>query len=543
MSRLDKILVTRPRRSGFPWRQRVQGDLEFGKLYPIFRRLMLPGDYFKISPRFQITFMPLVAPIMASIMAYVHYFFVPLRLLYKKVTDSEGDIAISQEAFRKWLSGGDNNDYSDEWPSVQGAGPLSLDDYMGFGNKTNYGDTAKPSSMWRRAYNSIYNYIYRNQNYQDEVDWDQSAVLRRNWRRDYITSVLPSRQRGPAVSLSSSFSISPIIWQGDLDPNMYILKLIATQKSGGNTNSFGFTATPLLGAQRSGGVYVRGDNPAPVVGTADSVSVNFNPSIPTGSQESWTPYAQAPSISFSIEDIRLANALQRWQELNMQSGIRYSELLMAHFGVAPSDALLQFPSYIGGMSSPVVVHQVTQQSSTDSTSPQGNLAGNAKCIGIGNNVVRYHAKEFGVIMGILSVMPRTFYQYGIGAEFRIRSRYDLPWPLMQNLGEQQVIGAELFASDNETDNKKVIGYQARWEHFRLADDYVCGRLRSDYSQPLDFWHLARKFDSLPEINGTFLQCNPDRRNFASQDQCEAVFDFCNHVRTVRPLTRYARPSL
>ena len=83
-------------------------------------------------------------------------------------------------------------------------------------------------------------------------------------------------------------------------------------------------------------------------------------------------------------------------DLTYQQGInrmwsrrtRYTEILRSHFGVVSPDARLQRPEYLGGSSSRILVHPVQQTSSTDATTPQGNLA--ALGIVTGKQIGRAH---------------------------------------------------------------------------------------------------------------------------------------------------------
>ena len=110
-------------------------------------------------------------------------------------------------------------------------------------------------------------------------------------------------------------------------------------------------------------------------------------------------------------------------ERNARAGARYTESLRAHFGVSPRDDRLQRPEYIGGSKTPVIVSEVLQTSSTDATSPQGNMAGHG--ISVASTFCgKYRATEHGIIMGIMSIMPRTMYQQGFDRSWLRRSRYD-----------------------------------------------------------------------------------------------------------------------
>lgn len=55
---------------------------DMGQLIPVMVDEVVPGDIFKIGNQSVIRMQPLVAPVLHEINAYVHYFFVPYRLLW-----------------------------------------------------------------------------------------------------------------------------------------------------------------------------------------------------------------------------------------------------------------------------------------------------------------------------------------------------------------------------------------------------------------------------------------------------------------------------
>ena len=89
----------------------------------------------------------------------------------------------------------------------------------------------------------------------------------------------------------------------------------------------------------------------------------------------WPVYVDlASAASVTINSLRTAITLQRWYEINARAGSRYIENILAHFSVHAQDYRLQRPEYLGGSKSYISINPTTQTSSTDSTSPQGNLA-------------------------------------------------------------------------------------------------------------------------------------------------------------------------
>lgn len=58
-----------------------------GQLIPVMCDEVVPGDYFKIGNQAIIRFQPMVAPVLHQVDMYVHYFFVPYRLLWEDWED------------------------------------------------------------------------------------------------------------------------------------------------------------------------------------------------------------------------------------------------------------------------------------------------------------------------------------------------------------------------------------------------------------------------------------------------------------------------
>ena len=77
----------------------------------------------------------------------------------------------------------------------------------------------------------------------------------------------------------------------------------------------------------------------------------------------------------TINQLREAFQIQKLYERDARGGTRYTEIIKAHFGVTSPDHRLQRPEYLGGGHSHININPVEQTSSTDVTTPQGNLAG------------------------------------------------------------------------------------------------------------------------------------------------------------------------
>ena len=110
----------------------VQTTMSMGKLYPIMCDEVVPGDSIKIANSIVIRFQPLVAPVLHEINAYVHYFFVPYRILSDDDFDWEKFITGFEET--NVDSNGDLQEYNvpiPRWKPTNNAAK-SLWDYLGF---------------------------------------------------------------------------------------------------------------------------------------------------------------------------------------------------------------------------------------------------------------------------------------------------------------------------------------------------------------------------------------------------------------------------
>ena len=484
-----------PGRSLFDLSYEKKFTCDMGQLIPVMCDEVIPGDYFKIANQSVIRFQPLVAPVLHEIYQYVHYFFVPYRLLW--------------DEWKDFISGGDDGTYDDpppEWhPTLKSKG--SLWDFLGFPVDVNPAG-AYPLDFPRRAYNLIFNEYFRDETLQDEVLLTNEEILQRNWEKDYFTSALTDQQRGvaPALPISGFTSATWLASQFDTD----IASTAPIQfKSTGSNNKAHVLAQP----------------------TADNALLFLNSNVVDLSTAS----------TFDIADLRLAFQIQKFMERNSRSGVRYTEFLKAHYGVSPRDERLQRPEYIGGSKAPVIISEVLQTSSTDVTSPQGNLAGH----GISVNAQfsgKYHATEFGLIMGIFSVMPRPAYQQGIDRQWLRKTRYDFPFPEFVNLSEQAIYNAELCVVDgNATHNADIFGYQGRFDELRTKQSLVVSEMRDTF----DYWHLGRIFDPAtpPVLNESFIKCIPSKRIFAVQNKPGLIVSFGNVITAYRPIPIQAEPGL
>lgn len=248
------------------------------------------------------------------------------------------------------------------------------------------------------------------------------------------------------------------------------------------------------------------------------------------------------ATAITINSLRQAFMLQRYYEIDARGGTRYTEKLQAHFGVTNPDARLQRPEFLGSHSSMMNINPVTQTSSTDSTTPQGNLAA------FGLNAQRYHAftksfSEFGYVIGLINVRADLTYQQGVNKMWLRSDVLDFYWPSFAHLGEQTIQNIEIYCQGNE-DDKKVFGYQERYAEYRYKPSLITGQFRSTYKQPLDIWHLSQKFASLPTLSDEFIQDHPPiSRVVAVPSYPHFLLDVKFNLKCIRPMPMFGIPGM
>ena len=241
--------------------------------------------------------------------------------------------------------------------------------------------------------------------------------------------------------------------------------------------------------------------------------------------------------AISINDLRIAAALQQMYELDALAGTRYTEIIFSHFGVRSSDARLQRSEYLGGKKVPINITQVIQQSET-ATTPQGNLTGMSQTWD-GDDYFTKSFEEHGILYVVACIKGENIYQQGLPAKFSKFKRTDYYDPLFANLGMQPIYNREIYTQGNNGD-EEAFGYKEAWAEYRNLNKEIAGEFRSNATGTLDYWHIAREFSDLPTNDDTFIQEGQDNLNRAltvastEADQFQAAFALDAIVTRIMP---------
>lgn len=505
--------MERPR-SKFDRSHQLLTTINEGDLVPIYCDEVLPGDTAKVHLNGLIRMSTPIYPIMDNCYMDTYFFFVPCRLLWEHWENMFGENDTDYWA--------EKTEYSTPQCKIGGKSGLnngSIGDY--FGLPTGVKNEIKVNALPARAYAMIYNEWFRDENVEaplmlgyrktdngltnddpakvtayanapDQTTDTNEATLysmkpaKAGKFHDYFTSCLPSPLKSDPVEISLAGN-APVTFFNDSN---------LTEESGMNKdiymNGTG-EATPTIRQwpQTKGGKVVTVDG-ATVAGGATRIGGYLG--------------ADLSGVSaISIQDLRMAIALQHIFEADARNGTRYREFLSGTWGVTSPDSRLQIPEYIGGQRIPINVNQVVQTSQTDPTT--GQALGNTAAYSLttcSKQMVDYAATEYGFIIGLAVVRVEHSYQQGLATKWTRGGRFTYYDPRLAALGEQPVYNREIYAQGTAEDDE-IFGYQEAWADYRYKPSYVTGEMRSNYQTSLDAWHYADDYEKLPRLSAEWIQ--------------------------------------
>lgn len=553
-------------RSTFDRSTNIKTSFDVGRLIPFFVDEVLPGDTFQITTSKVARLQSLIAPVMDNLYLDTYYFFVPNRLVWNSWKNFCG------ESTNAWIPDGDYVIPQIRFPLTDtGWSPGTIADYMGLPVGVNVDEqdlnTNTVSALPFRAYTKIVNDWFRDENLMAEFLIDMGSTTTTGTNDDFIdsngifkyntlqkggmpfiackfhdrfTSCLPAPQRGEDVPFISG--LVPVITND--------VAVLGTDGAPYNDMSFAdvLTGTPITNFRNFNadgyGAYVgpTGSGEIPDDDMYYVLPNNLVADLSRTISGRTTPGFDYWSSPISINSLRQAFQIQRMLEKDARGGTRYIEILKTHFGVTSPDYRLQRSEYLGGNRVPLNIEQVVQTSSTDSTSPQGNVAGWSQTNDTNYDVEKSFT-EHGFVIGLMVARYDHTYCQGVEPFWRRRTRYDYYWPALAHLGEQAVMKEELFfpaAGD-------VFGYQEAWSEYRYKPNYVTGLMRPNISNNLAIWNFADNYEQTPYLSANWIiedKKNVDRTlAVTSELSNQIIIDIYVQNRCTRPMPLYSIPGL
>lgn len=517
----SRVPDIRIERSKFKRNHTLKTTFDAGYLVPIFLDEVMPGDSHTVSMDLFGRVATPIKPVMDNIFLDTLFFFCPMRLLWEHTENFFGERRPNPDSSIAYTIP------QVAMPATTGGTIGSIWDYMGL--PVGVADLSI-NSLPLRMYNLCYNSWMRDENLIDSVPQRVTdtgdlpadfTLLKSGKRYDYFTSCLTQPQKGDAITIPVGSSSAPVT----LVPHTT------------STNPFkvleAITGSPAANVTLEAG----GGADSFLQGTSGTDMV-LNPNGRLIADLS-------SAFATTINALREAVQLQALLEKDARGGTRYIEQNWVQFGVKSSDARLQRPEFLGGGTSPLNFHPVTQTTPTASptlTAAQGNLAA------FGTFSARNHGfarsfEEHGYILGLVRARADLTYQQGLDRLWSRLTRYDFPYPVLAHIGEQAVLSKEIYC-DGTVDDDDVFGYQEMYAEYRYKRSVITGQFRSASATPLDYWHLSQEFGSRPLLDETFITEDPplDRVIAVTSEPHFMLDSFCR-MTSARPLPVYGIPQL
>ena len=346
----------------------------------------------------------------------------------------------------------------------------------------------------------------------------------RCWNKDLFTGLLPSTQFGNVsvvdigsiTGLTAAFTGTqlPITLTGSnsssvslpdsavsVDPNGLEFTDPSFNTNVGSTGSLAYKAiaiqdresfrrvTAEIDASVYNGQSYEARKIAGISGLAPGGTLHSG-DIPVSVSGTYTPQGTVSlsggtgSLGFDILNLRHKEAIQLWRENALRAGNQVEDNFMAHYGTKPFSHMHSHPVHIGSVDAPLNIGDIEATASTGSGANEqlGDIAGKGMST-LNDGNFHFQTNEFGVIMGIVSVLPETEYMsLGVDRMNQLLEREDYYIPEYAKLGLQPVSSATFQMIDNPFN----LGYAPR--------DY-------GYKQKLDTIHLD--FFNMAGMQGVF----------------------------------------
>lgn len=547
----NQIPEMKASRTRFNRDQTILTTFDSGELIPFYVDEVLPGDTFNVNTSAIIRMTTPKYPVMDDAFIDFYYFYCPNRILWDNFKQFMGEVESTP-----WMP---EKTYKVPQIKINGTkekpapDEKTILDYMGIPTKVE--NAFSVNALPIRAYVKIWNEFFRDENVENAAKYrtnDTDVIYQANGAtleyklslaenggyclpvnkfHDYFSSCLPYAQRGPEVTLPLAGNAP--IRLADAEGNYQnfkgqvemVLGTTNTSNVPGSLRYGNFTGAP-------------GEKKAMEFSGKEKTSGE----IGTGG---WM-YADLSSVTAAtINDLRKAVAVQQYYEALARGGSRYREQVQALWDVVISDKTVQVPEYLGGGRYHVNINQIVQTSGqqTNQDTPIGET-GAMSVTPINESSFTKSFEEHGFVIGVCCVRHNHSYQQGLERFWSRTDRLDYYVPQFANLGEQPVKKKEIMLTGSGTD-EETFGYQEAWADYRMKPNRVSGKMRSNATGTLDFWHYADNYPEVPTLSQEWMAEGKSEiaRTLIVQDEPQFFGAIRVANKTTRRMPLYSVPGL
>lgn len=328
-----------------------------------------------------------------------------------------------------------------------------------------------------------------------------------NWPKDLFMGVMPNSQLG---------EVSVVDVLTDSTTRSYPVSLFSSALGPNGTNKLGAAIpdAPFNQATNKPSTY----NFSIDFGTEKwDPSINANTWVGVDNVGSGVLGVTVPgsqlAASFSVLQLRMAEAVQRYREVAQVADQTARDQIYAHFGVSLSPALSDTCFRIGGSVSNIDVSEVVNTFLGPDTETEAYIKG--KGVGSGQGGVNFSSDEYGILMAIYHVVPLLDYVItGQPQDLLYTNTADLPFPEFDSIGMQSLHFGRFFNYKSDKfafdPTSSVMGYTPRFIDLKTDYDEVYGAFRStlkSWVAPLDPEYLSKWIDSTVSAGQTYYSLN------------------------------------
>ena len=457
------------------------GSADFGRIVPFHWQELIGTDKVEtLKPSIEMQMLPIASPTFGRMDLYVHYFFVPTRLIFK--------------------------------------------DFRDFSTKTGEGAYATPPYMEPIDFINYYaNAGLSDSNYPDSSstpaeDMPSPRPLFKHWTSfglpDFFVNTSPAipfaQVANDKISTLPFRAYNQVWWDFFRDPELVpdSNKSLYLKNTGGRDFSTAYGVTQDI-------IYIPRQRTIKDAWISELFATNGLSPVDeyTGDRSLNNNNIVTSRDGLHSQTHRKIEALTRMAERMSLSGKRQIDQLFTQFGIKPEYDKLQMCQYIGGAKQSVLVSDITSTANTSGLdgfgtgvgingSPLGAKAGSGYCTFDELNI-DFTATEPGYLLGVFSVMPKLHFVQGLGKEWFRNDRNDFFRRELEHVGQIAVPRKEVGYSAYEHDIATGGGSQADPPKYDIEDNDKTFA----FTQP--YYEYKRKCDV---IAGDFLYYHDDDSN-------------------------------
>lgn len=484
-----KNLRNKVSRNGFDLSQSRALTGKVGEILPVFVLETLPGDEISINPQHFARTMPLNTAAYANIREYMHFYFVPYRLLHAQLdaffSDTRenatraGSINQAQQISDKlpyftyldvanYIVQCRTKNVKNQVGYKHAETTVKLLEYLGYGDFSRFLTenvtinspevNIRLSPLPLLAYQKIYQDHFRNK------QWEKTSPETANMDYAPFGSALPI-----LTALSGKYTNNQRV------NDLFSLRYCDYAKD----YFFGLLPNAQYGDFAVVEGKVKPTEPSPHI---HNDIMQGQPHIGQLTVGDLGVVASEWKTNASIIAFRKAEALQKYKEIKQSGEQDYKSFLEKIFNVGVSDDRSDQCRYLGGYDSRIRVSEVvnTNLAFEDNTA---DIRGKGTSEAGGRNI-RFSCNEFGIIIGVYTSRPDLDYSLDAPSRAVMRvSADDFANPVFDRIGMQSVPIAEISAPyelkkrNENVDTTAHVGYATRYYDYKTAYNTVHGEFR------------------------------------------------------------------